>query len=65
MSFLRRMTSNEGITRDAGNAALVVLVSTHPDITMIAPRLTPRVLGDVVIALDATVVISVIANKDK
>ena len=64
-SFSPRMTSDERITCDVGNTALVVLVSTHPDIAVIAPRLTPGVLSDVVILLGAAVVESVIANKDK
>ena len=61
----REKTSNERITGDVGNAALIVLVSTHPDVAMIAPRRTPGVLSDVIIFLRATVVESVIANNNK
>ena len=40
---------NERIAGPSSDTALVLLVATHPDVSLIAPRFAPRILDDVVL----------------
>lgn len=49
------------ITGNSSNAALIALVSTHPDITVVSPR----VLRNIVMLLHCSIVEGVITNQNK
>lgn len=56
---------NSGITSDIGNATLIVLVSTHPDVTFITPGISPGILSDVVIFFNCTIVECIVTDENE
>lgn len=50
---------NKRIASSCGNTALILLVTAHPDVTVVTPGCAPRVLDDVV----GLFTVSVITNS--
>ncbi len=54
---------NKRIGCDVRNTTLIILVTAHPNVTLVTPRFTPGIFCNVIILLDRTIGNRVITNK--